>query len=247
MYKTSSEAVNLVQKLVDLVEDVQDVDIVVCPPFTALKSVATVLQFDKPNIELGAQNMYWEDEGAYTGEVSPIMLKELNVKYVIIGHSERRGYFGENDEVVNKKVEAAIAHKLTPIMCVGESLEERENEKTQEVVRKQIFDGLKGSNAEDVEKIVIAYEPIWAIGTGRSATAQDANDVIRHIRALIGSQFGQEVAKEVRIQYGGSVKPKNINEFMGEPDIDGALVGGASLEAESFARIVKYDRSSCRA
>jgi len=245
MYKTSSEAVDLVQKLIDLVDDVQDIDIVVCPPFTALKSVATLLELDKPNIKLGAQNMYWEDEGAYTGEVSPIMLKELNVKYVIIGHSERRGYFGETDEIVNKKVIAAIAHNLTPIMCVGESLEEREDEKTQAVVQKQIFDGLKALNAEDVEKIVIAYEPIWAIGTGRSATAQDANDVIRHIRALIGSQFGPDVAREVKIQYGGSVKPENIGEFMAESDIDGALVGGASLEAEGFTRIVKYDRSGC--
>ncbi len=238
---------DLVQKLVDLVAGIQDVEIVVCPPFTALKSVAALLESGKTNVELGAQNMHWEDTGAYTGEVSPVMLKELDLKYVIIGHSERRGYFGEKDETVNKKAKAAIAHELNPIICVGESLEQRENGETQEVVRRQIFEGLAGLSADDVGRIVIAYEPIWAIGTGRSATAEDANDVIRHLRALVGSQFGPEVAKEIRIQYGGSVKAENISEFMDEPDIDGALVGGASLEAESFAQIIKYTTGSSSA
>ena len=247
MYKTSSEAVDLVGELISLVEDAKGVDAAVAPPFTALQSVATLLESGNTRIGLGAQNMHWEDEGAYTGEVSPTMLKELNVKYVIIGHSERRAYFGETDEGVNKKVTAAIAHDLTPIMCVGETLEEREEERTKEVVQKQIFGGLKDLKAQDVSQMVIAYEPIWAIGTGRSSTAKDANDVIRHIRALVGSQFGQEVAKEVRIQYGGSVKPDNIGEFMAEPDIDGALVGGASLEAQSFAGIVQGAESCCLA
>jgi len=247
MYKTSSEAVTLVKELIDLVEDAKGVDAAVAPPFTALQSVAALLESGNTRVGLGAQNMHWEDEGAYTGEVSPAMLKELNVKYVIIGHSERRAYFGETDEGVNKKVAAAIAHRLTPIMCVGETLEEREEERTTEVVKRQIFGGLKDLKAQDVGQMVIAYEPIWAIGTGRSATAKDANDVIRHIRALVGSQFGQEVAKEVRIQYGGSVKPDNIGEFMAEPDIDGALVGGASLEAQSFAKIVQGAESCCLA
>lgn len=241
MYKTSSEAVELVKQLTALVSDVQSVEIAVCPPFTALQSVADVLVFQETNIKLGAQNMHWEEWGAYTGEVSPMMLKELNLKYVIVGHSERRGLFGEGDEVVNKKVAAAFAHGLVPIMCVGETLEQRENGMTQEVVQRQVFEGLKELSTDNAKQMVIAYEPIWAIGTGKSSTAQDANDVIRHIRALVGSQFGPDVAMQVRIQYGGSVKPDNISEFMAEPDIDGALVGGASLEAESFAQIVKFD------
>lgn len=239
MYKTSTEAVDLVQGLTELVAGVRNVEIVVCPPFTSLGSVSAFLKSQESTIGLGAQNMYWEDEGAYTGEISPPMLKELGVQYVIIGHSERRGYFGEGDEMVNKKVAAAIAHGLNPIVCVGESLQERESGKTQEVIRRQIFEGLKGLSEHDAERLIIAYEPIWAIGTGRSASAQDANDVTRHIRALIGTQFGPAVAKNIRIQYGGSVKAENINEFMVEPDIDGALVGGASLDAQSFAQIVK--------
>ncbi len=246
MYKASSEAVNLVRELADLVADTADVEIVVCPPSVTLKSVADLLDSGRSGIKLGAQNMHWEDEGAYTGEVSPLMLKELNLDYVIIGHSERRGLFGETDETVNKKIKSAIRHNLSPIMCVGESLEEREDHKTQEVVQRQVIQGLKDLNKEDLENLVIAYEPIWAIGTGKSATAQDANDVIRHIRALIGSQFGQDMAREIRIQYGGSVKPANTSELMAEPDIDGALVGGASLKAESFAQIVKHSRSACR-
>jgi triosephosphate isomerase len=189
--------------------------------------------------------MHWEEEGAFTGEISPIMLKEFSMDYVIIGHSERRGYFGEDDEIVNRKLKSAVLHGLAPIMCVGESLEEKEEEKTQEVVQRQIFQGLKGLSTEDAKNLVVAYEPIWAIGTGKSATAQDANDVIRHIRALIGSQFGQDLARTTRILYGGSVKPANIDELMTEPDIDGALVGGASLKAEDFAGIVKFSKSAC--
>lgn len=246
MYKTSVEAVSLVQELIDLVSDVEDVEIVVCPPFTALSDVANLLASEETKIRLGAQNMHWEDEGAFTGEVSPLMLKALNLNYVIIGHSERRQYFDEDDETVNKKIKAAVKHNLRSIMCVGESLEQRESNKTQEVVQRQLFEGLKGLSADDLKNLVVAYEPIWAIGTGKSATAQDANDVIRHIRALIGSQFGQGLAKDIRIQYGGSVKADNAGKLMAEPDIDGALVGGASLEAQSFAQIVKYSQSACR-
>jgi len=240
MYKTNSEAVDLVKNLINLVCDANNVEVVVCPPFTALESISELLTSGQTNVGLGAQNMHWEDEGAYTGEISPLMLKELKVKYVIIGHSERRAYFNEDDESVNRKVKAAFSHDLNPIVCVGESLEERENGMTQKVVQRQIFEGLKDLSADDAKSLVVAYEPIWAIGTGKSATAQDANDVIRHIRAVIGSMFGPEFAKELRIQYGGSVKPENVSELMDEPDIDGALVGGASLDAASFAKIVKF-------
>lgn len=240
MFKTTAEAVRLVQDLSYLVEDVEDVDIVVCPPFTALKSVATLIEYDKPRIALGAQNMHWEEGGAFTGEVSPLMLKDLGVNYVIIGHSERRQHFGEDDEMVNRKVRSALDHDLLPIMCVGETLEEREKGETNTIVRIQVLAGLADIEAEEAEKITIAYEPIWAIGTGKTATPQDANDAIRHIRALVGSQFNPAQAKKVRILYGGSVKPENITELMAEPDIDGALVGGASLDAGSFAQIIKF-------
>lgn len=243
MHKTCSEAVKLVQDLSSLVEDVKDVEIVVCPPFTALQSIATTIEADQPNIALGAQNVYFEAEGAFTGEISPLMLKELNTRYVVVGHSERRQYFGETDEGVNKKAKAVLEQEMSPIVCVGESLEEREQENTNALIEKQVSGALGGLKENQVTGIVVAYEPIWAIGTGKSATAQDANDVARYIRALIGSQFSPGVAKEVRIQYGGSVKPDNISDFMAEPDIDGALVGGASLEAESFAGIVKYKNS----
>lgn len=240
MFKTTGEAVRLVQDLSYLIEEVKEVDVVVCPPFTALKSIATLIEYDKPNISLGAQNMHWEEEGAYTGEVSPLMLKDLQVSYVIIGHSERRQHFDEDDEMVNRKVRAALTHSLLPIMCVGETLEEREKGETNTIVRMQVVAGLTGIEAGEVEKVTIAYEPVWAIGTGKTATPENANDVIRHIRAIVGSQFNPELAKNVRILYGGSVKPENIAELMIEPDIDGALVGGASLDAHSFAEIVKF-------
>ncbi|MEW6189153.1 MAG: triose-phosphate isomerase [Actinomycetota bacterium] len=242
MNKTVEEAVELVQDLIPLVMDVRDVEIVVCPPFTALKSVSTVIEFSNPNIFLGAQDMHWGEKGAYTGEISPVMLLDLGVKYVIIGHSERRRDFGETNEVVNKKVISALSHGLIPIMCIGETLEQREAGETQRVVTTQLLKGLEGLKKEDIEKVVIAYEPVWAIGTGRSATPEDANDVIRSIRALIGAQFDVETAKKVRIQYGGSVTPENITGFMEEPEIDGALVGGASLDAGSFAKIIKFHR-----
>jgi triosephosphate isomerase len=242
MYKTVGQAVHMVQDLEYKIEDVKGVEVVICPPFIALKSIATVIELDHLDIRLGAQNMHWEKEGAYTGEVSPSMLKDLNVTYVIIGHSERREYFNETDEIVNKKLKAVFEHQLIPIFCVGESLSEREAGKTQEKIGTQIKKGLEGLTSEEVSKIVIAYEPIWAIGTGRSSTPEDANDVTRYIRATIGAIYSPEVAQSVRIQYGGSVKPENISLFMSEPDIDGALVGGASLEAESFAKIIKFER-----
>lgn len=241
MNKTNQEAVDLVSELVDLVKDVAHADVLVCPPFTALGDVAKVAAEKSGSVAVGAQNIFWEEKGAFTGEISPLMLKGLNLSYVIIGHSERRKYFGETDESVKRKIKAALTRGLNSIVCVGETLEQREQGKTQEVVQNQITKGLEGLSDEDMQKIVIAYEPIWAIGTGKSATSQDANDVIRYIRAVIGSQFSPDVAKEVRIQYGGSVKPDNIADLMAESDIDGALVGGASLDAQSFAQIVKYN------
>ncbi len=246
MYKTAKEAVFLVQDLEDQLDDLpQDdrgydgVEVIVCPPFTDLKSIYTVFGQDKPAMKLGAQNMFWEDEGAYTGEVSPLMLKDLECDYVILGHSERRMYFGETDESVNKKVKAAIRHRIMPIMCCGESLEQREAGETNSFIESQILGGTEGLDAEDMKGFVVAYEPIWAIGTGKTALPEDANDVIRHIRAVLASRFGTDVAQNVPILYGGSVKAGNIADFMAESDINGALVGGASLEAESFAGIVK--------
>lgn len=240
MNKTAGQAVRLVQDLAELIKKVKDVEVVVCPPFTALKSVSTVIELDGLAIKLGAQDMYWEEKGAFTGEISPIMLKDLRVDYVIVGHSERRQYFGETDETVNKKVRSSLDHELTPIVCMGETLEEREREETSTIVEGQIVGGLAGLDPLEVERMVIAYEPIWAIGTGVTATPEDANDVIRHIRAVIGSQFTPPAAKRVRILYGGSVTPENIDGLMDEPDIDGALVGGASLDVEKFARIVRF-------
>lgn len=243
MYKTAAEAVFLMQGLEKkLGYSVDGVEVVVCPPFTDLKSVATVIETDKLDIELGAQDLHWEKEGAFTGEVSPVMLKDLGVKYVIIGHSERRQFFGETNESVNKKVKAAINQGIRPIVCVGETLEQHDQSLANKVVQDQLAEGLAGITEEQAADLVVAYEPIWAIGTGRNATPEEANDVIRHIRAILGSLFSPDLARELRIQYGGSVKPENIGLFMEEPDIDGALVGGASLDAESFARIVKFKK-----
>jgi triosephosphate isomerase len=237
MYKNTKEAVELVSELKNLLSDVDDVEIVVCPPFTALYAVKNVIS--NSNINLGAQDMFWESEGAYTGEVSPLMLKDIGCKYVIIGHSERRQNFFETDETVNKKIKSAINHNLIPIVCVGEKLEQREKGQTFDVVKNQIKFALNGLDKSNVENMVIAYEPIWAIGTGRNATPEDANDVIKLIRNEIKEKFG-DVSFNIRIQYGGSVKPENIKQFMEKEEIDGALVGGASLKTESFAKIVKF-------
>lgn len=235
--KTSLEAIDLVNGLKRELVDITAVDIVVCPPFTALSEVNDILT--ESNIELGAQNLYWEDAGAFTGEVSAPMLKDLGVKYVIIGHSERRQFFGETNETVNKRIKAALKHKLIPIVCVGENLQEREADKTFDVVRSHVEGSLAGFSKEEIEGMVIAYEPVWAIGTGKTATSQQAQEVHHYIRGLLEKMAGPETAQAVRIQYGGSVKPENTAELMGQEDIDGALVGGASLKADSFAAIVK--------
>ena len=236
MNKTISEAKELVSSLKELVKDVKDVEVGVCPPDIDLPDVVEIAK--DSNIKVGGQNMHWEENGAYTGDVSPVMLKELGVEYIIIGHSERREYYNETDEHVNKKVQSAYEHGLKPIICVGESLEERKAKETREVVEEQVRKALKGLNQKQVSQAVVAYEPLWAIGTGESASAKQANQVISYIRDVIETDY-LEAAEDVRIQYGGSVKPHNIEEFMAESDIDGALVGGASLSAESFAEIVK--------
>lgn len=238
MHKTGPEGVQLLQELKMLTADVKDVEIVVCPPFTALEKVAEAVLGTK--IKLGAQNMYFEDKGAFTGEVSPAMLRALNCSYVIIGHSERRQYFAETDETVNKKVKAAIKSKLIPIVCVGETLDERQSGATEKKVEKQVKGALADLSPEAAADIVIAYEPIWAIGTGKTASSDDANSVCGFIRKVVAGMYGDSSAAKMRIQYGGSVKPDNISDLMGKSDIDGALVGGASLEADSFSKLVKF-------
>ena len=237
MNKTLKEALEMLEELKPMVKDAR-CEVVVCPPFVCLAQVAEAVK--GTNIKVGAQNMHYEEYGAYTGEVSPAMLRELNIEYVIIGHSERRQYFNETDESVNKKVKAALKHSFIPIVCCGESLGEREDVVTREVLGKQIRIGLKGFSGENIEKIIVAYEPIWAIGTGRTATDEQANEAIAYIRSVIAAMYGKETADKVRIQYGGSVKPATIKAQMEQSDIDGALVGGASLNASDFAAIVNY-------
>jgi len=240
MYTTSGEGALLIQDIADRVREVwDDVEIAVCPPFTGLKAASTVIELDKLNIALGAQDMHWEAEGAFTGAIAPRMLTELRCDYVIIGHSERREFFGETDETVNRKVRAAFDAGLVPIMCCGESLATREALETESFVRKQVMEGAAGLDAAEAAKLVIAYEPIWAIGTGRTPTPEAANDVCRSIRATIGAMYGPPAAMAVRVLYGGSVKAENARMFFSEPDIDGGLVGGAALKADSFADIVK--------
>ncbi len=235
--KTLFEAIDLVNGLKRELVDVTAVDIVVCPVFTALSDVKDALT--DSNIELGAQNVYWEDSGAFTGEVSAPLLKDVGVKYVIIGHSERRQFFGETNQTVNKRLKAVLKHKLIPIVCVGENLQERESNKTFDVVRDHVQGSLAGLTKEEIKGLVIAYEPVWAIGTGKTATSQQAQEVHKYIRDLLEKMTDRETAQAVRIQYGGSVKPENTAELIGQEDIDGALVGGASLKADSFAAIVK--------
>lgn len=235
MFKTIAEATQFAQEAM-AGSTKAGVEKVICAPFTALPALGQL--FAGTDIALGAQNMHFEEQGAFTGEISPGMLKEIDVKYVILGHSERRQYFHETDETVNKKVLAALRHELVPIVCVGESLEQREAGDTAAVVRTQTEGALAGLEAGQLKDIVVAYEPIWAIGTGKSSTAEDANETIAIIRSVIAERFGQEAAAIVRIQYGGSVKPENIASYMAQPDIDGALVGGASLAAESYLQLV---------
>jgi len=242
MHKTHLEAIQVVQKLSYLLDqtDTDRVEVVVCPPFTALRSVQTLIDSDRLAYGLGAQDVHWQDEGAFTGEVSPPMLEALKVDYVVVGHSERRAMFGDTDETVNKKVRAVLAHRMAPILCVGETLQERDVGATEDRVTTQVRAALAGVEAGDAAKVVIAYEPIWAIGTGRNAEPSDAGQVIALIRRSVGELAGAEVAQGMRIQYGGSVKAGNIRDFMAHPEIDGALVGGASLDPEEFALIVKY-------
>lgn len=235
------EAIQTVQKLAYLVgkDELEAADVSLHPPFTDIRSVQTVLEADKIGYGLGAQHCHWEDKGAFTGEVSPVFLSKLGVEYVICGHSERRELFGETDEMVNKKVAAIQQHGMTPIMCCGETLEEREAGETEAKVLGQVRAGLAGRTAQQVAALVIAYEPIWAIGTGRTATSDDAQAVCAAIRGCVAGGFGADAAEQVRIQYGGSVKAANIAELIACPDIDGALVGGASLDPDEFARICK--------
>jgi len=240
MNNTTAESVDLTEKLKRLIKDMAVVEVVVAPPFTSLDKVRDAIKGS--NIKLGAQNLFWEDKGAYTGEVSPLMIRDLDCEYVIIGHSERREYFKESDEIINKKIKAALRNKLKAIVCVGESLKEREEDKTMQVIESQVKKGLQGLSLSEAKELIIAYEPVWAIGTGRNATPAQANEVHTYIRKLVSQIFNEGIASNIKILYGGSVKPSNSAELMSEKEIDGALVGGASLEAESFAQIV---RSAC--
>ena len=233
-----NEAINFIQELTPLVKDTKN-DVVLCVPYIDL--FYSLLHVQGTNIKIGAQNMHWEEKGAYTGEVSASMLKSIGVEYVIIGHSERRQYFNETDETVNKKIKSALAHGLKPIVCVGETLEQREAGETEKIVTNQIAKAFEGIASEDLEKIIVAYEPIWAIGTGKTATKEDANNTIMQIRKKLAEIYGQNEAEGVIIQYGGSVKSSNAKELFEMSDIDGGLVGGASLKAEEFSKIVKFD------
>jgi triosephosphate isomerase (TIM) len=238
MNKTTGEAIDLVRELKAAISGVKGVEVAVAPPFTALYAVCKELEGS--SIRLAAQNLYWEEKGAFTGEVSPLMLKEVGCHYVIIGHSERRQFFGETDETVNRRIKAALAQGLKVIFCIGETLKEREEGKTFSVIERQVEDGLKNLSDKEMKNIVIAYEPIWAIGTGKTATPGQAEEVHRFIRGKIEKLYSQEVSEEIRIQYGGSVTPENIKGLMEQANIDGALVGGASLKAESFSKIVRF-------
>ena len=240
MFKTCSEAVEAAGQLVKLVAMTSDIDVMIAPQFTALAPVSDVVRGSR--VSLGAQNLFWEAEGAYTGEISPVMLVSVGCKYVIIGHSERRQYFDETDETVNKKIKAAIKNDLIPVLCVGESEKERESKETFSVLDKQVKKGIEGFSSDDLETLVIAYEPVWAIGTGKTATTDQAQEAHQFLRSVLEKSFGNMLAKSIRILYGGSVKPNNIAELMAMPDIDGALVGGASLDPETFSKIVHFNK-----
>jgi triosephosphate isomerase (TIM) len=242
MHKTHLQAIQDVQKLSYLVarDDTDRVEVVICPAFTSLRSIQTLIDSDRLTFVLGAQDVFWEEQGAFTGEVSPPMLAALKVAYVIVGHSERREHFGESDALVARKVKAVFEHDMVPIMCVGETAEDRDGGRTEEKVVGQVREGVKRIGPEEASRLVVAYEPVWAIGTGRACNPADAGAVIRTIRDTLETAFSTDVAETVRVQYGGSVKPGNIREFMAHPEIDGALVGGASLDPEDFALIVKH-------
>jgi triosephosphate isomerase len=237
MHKTIKEAVYLVNLIKRELLDFDKVDIVVCPPFTALSNVYEIIM--ETNIKLGAQNLFWEEEGAFTGEVSAKMIKDCGAEYVIIGHSERRRYFFEDEQIINKKIKVALKNNLLPIVCVGETLKEREENKTINIVESQLEGAFKDLNEDEMFKIIIAYEPVWAIGTGKTATPKQAQEVQGFIRDWLEKKFSKDLSQNLRILYGGSIKPSNIKDLMKEEDIDGGLVGGASLEADSFIEIVK--------
>ncbi|MBT2615212.1 MULTISPECIES: triose-phosphate isomerase [unclassified Bacillus (in: firmicutes)] len=237
MNKTLSEATAFLEEVSNLIPKQDVIDTVVCAPALFLDQLVQAAK--GTDVKIGAQNMHFEESGAFTGEISPISLADLGVSYVILGHSERREMFNETDEAVNKKAHAAFAHQLTPIVCCGETLEQREAGETNDFVGSQIEKGLAGLSDDQLKQAVIAYEPIWAIGTGKSSSAQDANEVCAHIRSVVADKFSNEAAAAIRIQYGGSVKPENIKEYMAQPDIDGALVGGASLKSDSFLQLLE--------
>ncbi|MCA1040386.1 triose-phosphate isomerase [Bacillus infantis] len=241
MHKTLPEAKSFLEEINGLVPSKEDVDTVVCAPALFLERL--VESAEGHDVAIGAQNMHFEESGAFTGEISPKALQDIGVSYVVLGHSERREMFNETDEAVNKKTLAAFNYNLTPIVCVGESLEQRENGETTEIVGSQVKKALAGLTEDQVKQTVIAYEPIWAIGTGKSSTSADANEVCAHIRKVVGEEFSSAAAEAVRIQYGGSVKPENIKEYMAQPDIDGALVGGASLEPNSFLQLLEAGKN----
>jgi triosephosphate isomerase (TIM) len=238
MYKTIGESVELVEALLRDLGDTNDREVLVCPPFTALHALSPLLQ--ETPIGLGAQDVYYEAQGAFTGEISPLMLKDVGCRYVLVGHSERRQVIGEGDELINRKLRAALANDLRPILCVGETKPQRDTGDAESVVVGQVRAGLAGVAAAELAQAVIAYEPVWAIGTGDTATPADAQGMHATIRRTIAELYDQTVADQLRIQYGGSVKPDNVDELMSQPDIDGALVGGASLKADSFLRIVQF-------
>ena len=234
-----NEAISMITELIPLVKDTEN-KVILCVPYTDL--FYAILTAQGTNIKIGAQNMHFEEKGAYTGEVSGKMLKSVGVEYVIIGHSERRQYFNETDESINKKIKMAFANSLNPIVCVGETLEQRENKKTFEIITTQVEKALEGLTDEQAKNTIIAYEPIWAIGTGKTASNEDANEACKKIREKVAEKYGQNVADEIIIQYGGSMKPENAKELLSMSDIDGGLIGGASLKADSFAKIVNYDK-----
>lgn len=238
MHKTGSEAAQSAKQLVNLVSDIKDVEVMIAPTYTSLYQVSEIIKGS--SVQLSAQNIHWEPEGAYTGEISAGMLADAGCRYVIIGHSERRQFFGETDETVNKRIKAAIDSGLAPVFCIGETKNQREANKTLSVLDKQVKKGLEGFSVTELERLVIAYEPVWAIGTGLTATPDQVQDVHKFLRSLIEKNFSSDLAKSVRILYGGSVKPANIKELMALPDVDGALVGGASLKPETFSEIIHY-------
>ncbi len=244
MHKDHLEAIQLVQKLaynLDL-QDYEGQEVVVCPPFTALRSIQTLIDSDHLPIALGAQNCHWEQEGSYTGEISPPMLVRLDVRYVVLGHSERRQMFGEDNEMVNRKAKAVVAHGMRPIVCVGETEEERSEGRARDVVLDQLTGSLEGVKVDDPRDLVIAYEPIWAIGTGQHATPEDAQEMCAAVRETLAELYDEDFAAGVRVQYGGSMDGGNVSELMAQPDLDGGLVGSASLSADEFALVVQHRR-----